>query len=143
MGAVDPGKVDESLAVRGHQHVALNVDGAVRDEDVFVVGDEDAEEEAPEISEGEAVQIPSAIAAPNALSTSELTRHPVHDVTGTPRGGSEGPPGDNPTCPGRYYIRPDDTLLGISLRLGINVGAVRFSLRFVWSNSIISGPSTL
>jgi hypothetical protein len=28
--------------------------------------------------------------------------------------------------PGRYYIRPDDTLLGISLRLGINVGAVRF-----------------
>ena len=127
MGAVDPRKVDGSLAARGQQQVALNVDGAVRDEDVFVVGDEDLEEQVLEMSDREAVQIPSTTAPPNALPT-ELTRQPEHDVTGAPRGGSEEPPDGNQVSPGRYYIRPDDTLLGISLRLGINVGAVRFSL---------------
>lgn len=124
MGAVDPRKLDGSLAVRGQQQAAFNVDGAVRDEDVFVVGDEEIEEQ---MSDREAVQIPSTVttAPPNTLPT-ELTRQPEHDATGTPRGGSEEePPDGNQSSPGRYYIRPDDTLLGISLRLGINVGAVR------------------
>jgi hypothetical protein len=121
MGAVDPGKVDRS--VRGQQQVELNINGAVRDEDVFVVGDEDVDEQVLEMSDGEAVQILST--PPNALPT-ELTRQPKHDVTGTPRGDSEEPPDSSHASHGRYYIRPDDTLLGISLRLGINVGAVRF-----------------
>ncbi|KAH9068429.1 hypothetical protein EDB83DRAFT_2506075 [Lactarius deliciosus] len=77
MGAVDPQKVGRSLTAHGQQPVAFNVDGAVRDEDVFVVGDEDSEE--------------------HVLETN-----------------------GNQVSPGRYYIQPDDTLLGISLRLGIN-----------------------
>lgn len=119
MGAVDPGKVDRSL--RGPQQAVFNVDGAVRDEDVFVVGDEDGDEQTLEtsLSDGEAVQIPGPTAPPNTLPT-ELTRHPELDVTGTPHGASEEPPDDKQAHPGRYYIRPDDTLLGISLRLGIN-----------------------
>jgi len=116
MGAVDPGQVGGSLVVRGQQQVALNVDGAVRDEDVFIVGDEDAEDQAPGTSDREAVQTPGATAPPE----SELTRQPEHDVTGTQRWGSEEPLDDNQARPGRYYIRPDDTLLGISLRLGIS-----------------------
>jgi hypothetical protein len=127
MGAVDPGQVDGSLAVRGQQQVALNVDGAVRDEDVFVVGDEDAEEQAPETSDREPVQIHGRTAPPET----ELTRQPDHDVTCTQHGGSEEPLDDHQARPGRYYIRPDDTLLGISLRLGISVGAVQISLRLV------------
>ncbi|KAI9461608.1 hypothetical protein BJY52DRAFT_187260 [Lactarius psammicola] len=120
MGAVDPQRVDGSLAVCGQQQVALNLDGAVRDEDVFVVGDEDVEEQVSETSGREAAQIPSTTAPPNALPTELTRRQPEHDVTGTPRGGSEEPPDGNRTSTGRYYIRPDDTLLGISLRLGIN-----------------------
>jgi hypothetical protein len=133
MGAVDPGKVDRSL--RGPQQAVFNVDGAVRDEDVFVVGDEDGDEQTLEtsLSDGEAVQIPGPTAPPNTLPT-ELTRHPELDVTGTPHGASEEPPDDKQAHPGRYYIRPDDTLLGISLRLGINVGVVRSSIS--WSNRI-------
>jgi hypothetical protein len=45
MGVVDPRKVDRSL--REQQQASLNVDGAVRDEDVFVVGEEDGEEQTP------------------------------------------------------------------------------------------------
>ncbi|KAI9439950.1 hypothetical protein H4582DRAFT_1562709 [Lactarius indigo] len=119
MGIVDPRKVDGSLAVHGQQQVAFNVDGAIRDEDVFVVGDEDAEEQALETGDREAVQFPSTTAPPNDLPI-ELTRQPERDVTGAPRGGSEEPPDGNQVSPGRYYIRPDDTLLGVSLRLGIN-----------------------
>ena len=120
MGAVDPGKMDGSSPVRGQHQEAINVDGAVRDEDVFVVGDEDVDEQ---VNDGEAVQIPNT--PPNALPA-ELTRQSEHDITGsTPRGDLEDPPDGNHASPGRYYIRPDDTLLGISLRLGINVGAVR------------------
>lgn len=103
---MDPGKVDGSAAVRGRQQVAINVDGAVRDEDVFVVGDEELDEQVLEMNDGEAVQIAST--PPNAQLT---------DVT---RGDSEKPPDGDQGSPGRYYIRPDDTLLGISLRLGIN-----------------------
>jgi hypothetical protein len=119
MGVVDPRKVDRSL--REQQQASLNVDGAVRDEDVFVVGEEDGEEQTVEtsLSDGEAVQIPATTAPPDALPT-ELTRHSELDVTGAPHGASEKPPDDNQSHPGRYYIRPDDTLLGISLRLGIN-----------------------
>ena len=123
MGAVDPERVDGSPAVRGQQQVASNIDGAVRDEDVFVVGDEDIDEQVLEMSEGEAVPIPST--PPNALPA-ELTRQSEHDITGTPRGDPEELPNGSQASPGRYYIRPDDTLLGISLRLGINVGVVRF-----------------
>jgi len=118
MGVIDPGKVD-GLVRGGQQQAVFNVDGAVRDEDVFVVGDEDAEEQAPEISDREAVQIHGTTAPPDTL-LNEPTRHPEHDGTSTPRAAPEEPPDDNHAHPGRYYIQPDDTLLGISLRLGIN-----------------------
>ncbi|KAF8273259.1 hypothetical protein EI94DRAFT_1769325 [Lactarius quietus] len=103
MGAIDPGKVD-GLVRGGQQQAVINVDGAVRDEDVF---------------DREDVQIHGTTAPPDTL-LNEPTRHPEHDGTGTPRAAPEEPPDDNHAHPGRYYIQPDDTLLGISLRLGIN-----------------------
>ena len=114
MGAVDPGKAGGSSAVHVQQQGAINLDGAMRDEDVFVVGDEEADEQVLEMSDREAVE---------STSTPPNTRQSEHDVTYTPRGGDS----EEPPCgsPGGYYIRPDDTLLGISLRLGINVSAVR------------------
>ena len=137
MGAVDPRKVDGLLP--GQQQAVLNVDGAVRDEDVFVVGEEEGEEQTPEASEGEAVQNPSMTIPPNALP-SELTRRTELDVTGAPQGDS---PDDNQAHPGRYYIQPDDTLLGISLRLGINVGVIRLHSVGVTAFYCMSGPNTL
>jgi hypothetical protein len=98
MGAVDPGKVDGSSAVRGQQQVALNIDGAVRDEDVFVVGDEDVDEQVLEMSDGEAVQIP------NTPPPTELTRQSEDDVTRTQRGDPEEPPDGSQASPGRYYF---------------------------------------
>lgn len=103
--------------------LASNVDGAVRDEDVFVVGDED-EDEASEMDEGEVAKA-SDVASPPASPPFEGAGPTEPDVQVKPHAEPDKP--DEPTeptdsnqgSPGRYYIRPDDTLLGISLRLGV------------------------
>lgn len=93
-----------------------NVDGAVRDEDVFVVGEED-EDEVPEMDDGEAARA-RAIEVTSPLSEASVTVEPCAD----PNKSNE-PPDSDQGSSGRYYIRPDDTLLGISLRLGVDVSA--------------------
>lgn len=105
---------------------ASNIDGAVRDEDVFVVGDED-EDGASDTEEGEPEKA-SDVASP----PSEGAGPPEPQVLVGPYGEPDKP--DEPTdssgqgCPGRHYIRPDDTLLGISLRLGVEVSTTSTSL---------------
>jgi hypothetical protein len=112
VGAVGPEKV--TLLLRGEDQVASsNVDGAVRDEDVFIVGDED-EDEASETHDGEAAKAPGRIPWP-----SEVVEPPKPDISVRLAASGEG----NQSKPGRYYIRSDDTLLGISLRLGVDVSA--------------------
>ena len=125
IGAIESGKPRGSLVGRESHHVASNIDGAVRDEDVFVVGDEDEDEEVSEVYHGEArgSEVPSATAPPNNCP-SEATGPPKSnvvcvDIIQKPDGE---PPDSNQTDPqGRYYIQPDDTLFGISLRLGVDV----------------------
>ncbi|KAI9511848.1 hypothetical protein F5148DRAFT_1168202 [Russula earlei] len=109
-----------SEKVRGQYQAAsfnVNVDGAIRDEDVFVVGDED-EDESAEIHVGESTKTPGATEPP-----SEVAKHAQHDISGGQARASPTTPGETPEgnqgSPGRYYIQPDDTLLGISLRLGV------------------------
>jgi hypothetical protein len=98
-----------------HQVASSNVNGAVRDEDVFIVGDED-EDETSETHDGEAAETPGRIP--------EVVEPPKPDISVD---GNQG-------GPGRYYIRPDDTLLGISLRLGVDVSATVYeSFPFVRS----------
>jgi len=99
--------------------VASNVDGAVRDEDVFVVGDED-DEEVPDVHDGEAVEVSGTTATPNDRPTEAAGPPILSDDVHEP----DEPPNAIQSDPGRYYIRPDDTLLGISLRLGVDVSAV-------------------
>jgi hypothetical protein len=109
VGAVGPEKV---TVLRGeHQVASSNVDGAIRDEDVFIVGEED-EDEASETHEEEAAEASGRIPPP-----SEAAEPPEPDISVRPAGDS------NQGSPGRYYIRTDDTLLGISLRLGVDVSA--------------------
>lgn len=116
-----------------HHPTASNVDGAVRDEDVFVVGDEDEDEDgaSSETDDGEAAKA-SGVATP----LSEGAGPPEPDVQVRPYAEPDKPaeptePTDsNQGSPGRYYIRPDDTLLGISLRLGIEVSTTTTSLPF-------------
>jgi hypothetical protein len=105
--------------------LASNVDGAVRDEDVFVVGEED-EDGVSEADDGEDAKA-SGLASPPFDSA----RPPEPDVQVRPHAEHDKP--DEPTdsnqgSPGRYYIRSDDTLLGISLRLGVEVSTATTSV---------------
>ena len=112
-----------------------NVDGAVRDEDVFVVGgdeDEDGDEDGasePD-DDGEAAKASSAASSPPF----EGAGPPAPDVQVGPFAEPDKPDapteltGSNQGSPERYYIRPDDTLLGISFRLGIDVSTTITSL---------------
>ena len=118
VGAIDSGKAGDSSTVRGPQQVVSNVDGAVRDEDVFVVGDEE-DEEVPDSHGGEAVEVSSTTTTPTDRPT-EAAGPPVSDDIHKPDESLNTIQSD----PGRYYIRPDDTLLGISLRLGVDVSAL-------------------
>jgi hypothetical protein len=116
------GAVRAEKVLRGqHQVAASNVDGAVRDEDVFIVGDED-EDEASEMHDGQAAKTPGGIQPPSEVVkplTPDISVKPSADPN---QSDSTGPDSDQGS-PGRYFIRPDDTLLGISLRLGIDVSA--------------------
>ena len=100
-----------------------NVDGAVRDEDVFVVGDEGEDEDGA----SETDDVEDAMASGVVSPPSEGARSPEPDVQVRPYAEPDKPnepaerTGSNQGSPGRYYIRPDDTLLGISLRLGVEV----------------------
>jgi hypothetical protein len=109
---------------QGQHPVASNVDGAVRDEDVFVVGDEDDDEDASgttRIYDGEAATTPGMVS-----SLSEGPGPQQLDIKVGPCADPDkrdDPTDSNQGSAGRYYIRPDDTLLGISLRLGVDVSA--------------------
>jgi hypothetical protein len=110
----------EKVQLGQHQVASSNVDGAVRDEDVFIVGDED-EDEASEMHDEQAAKTPNEIQPPF-----EVTKPLSPDISVKPSADpnqSDTDPNSNQGSPGRYYIRPDDTLLGISLRLGIDVSA--------------------
>jgi hypothetical protein len=134
VGAVDSGKGRGSLVGREPYHVAAsNVDGAVRDEDVFVVGDEDDDDEVREVRGGEAVEVLSAT-APSNDRPSEVAPGPLKSdvdyADDIQKPDAEPPDSSQQTDQGRYYIRPDDTLFGISLRLGVDVSCFYHPLSF-------------
>ena len=135
------GAVGSEKMLRLKHQAQSNVDGAVRDEDVFVVGDEEDEEEGTsEMREGEAAkaagELPPSVAQPPKSDMS--LEHRVDPIP------SDKVPDDNQGSPGRYHIRPDDTLLGISFRLGIDVSTTHKSSYFVRScSNCASGPNAL
>jgi hypothetical protein len=119
------GAIRSVKASHGTHQVPSNVDGAVRDEDVFVIGDED-EDEASEMHDREAAK-----AAGGIPPSSEVALAPKSDIGLEHRADSipyDKAPDSDQGSPGRYDIRPDDTLLGISFSLGIDVSTTRKSL---------------
>ena len=124
------GAVSSEKVLHGKLQVPSNLDGAVRDEDVFVVGDEDEDEDgAFETHDGEAAK-----AAGESPPPSEVAQPPKSDISLEHRADSipsDKVPDNNQGSPGGYHIRPDDTLLGISLRLGIDVSTTYKSSAFV------------
>ena len=100
-----------------------NVDGAVRDEDVFVLGDEDEDEDRDsKVHDGEAASVPGMVSSLSGgtgpLQVDIGDNRPRAD----PDERDEATDSDQGNA-GTYYIRPDDTLFGISLRLGVDVSA--------------------
>ena len=117
-------------------HTKVNVDGSFRDEDVFIIDDEDDDESDAEDERGSTRGQPKA----SVLSAVDKEAPPssTPDYSPSVRSGpqsvkseeastpdaemaSRGDIQKAPAQPPKYFIRPDDTLLGISLRLGIDV----------------------
>ncbi len=93
-----------------------NLDGAVRDEDMFVVGDDDDDEDPtlPPYTESSSVT--------NTISESKIDKPSSIDEIPS----ASGPP--------KYYIKRTDTLQGIALRFGVDVRL--FSIYFLYTLNI-------
>ena len=131
------------------QAYRVNVDGSVRDEDVFVVEDgsddddldSDTDEDSVEQPQGDGVEVsleahrsPLQPLSPNEIlePTAPNGPSPLPSRPASLRSTKNAAPSpsdteslcDIKTAPGmppKYFIRPDDTLTGISLKLGIDV----------------------
>ncbi|KAI0322544.1 hypothetical protein OF83DRAFT_1049061 [Amylostereum chailletii] len=99
-----------------------NVDGAVRDEDVFAVGSEDEDEEEDEET-GRHPDIRGPATPPPAYEAeSKMASEPDQEnESRLPVPTFEQPAPSSPEpAPRKYHIRPGDTLQGISLRYGVD-----------------------
>jgi len=109
------------------QRLNINVDGAVRDEDTFVVGDD--EDESGDEQTGGPDCRPSSPPPPYVASlpampmdelepsTPEVSTASEASHTNTANGSSTE---ISTPSPSQYYIKPGDNLLGIALRFGVN-----------------------
>jgi hypothetical protein len=114
-------------AVAGARGTIKNVDGAVRDDDVYAIGD-DEEEEEEEGRENHNGWDPTRTPPPPAYATDpEPTLEPKSKSSDSEGGiNTDAPPsfeGAPDVVPVKYYIKPGDTLLGISLRYSVDVRA--------------------
>lgn len=112
----------------------VNIDGSLRDGDVFVVGDEDEEDELDQdISQGTAsLALTPSISPPPAyiesvqpaasvsLANSLLQNRSTTVIKDTPNRNNDNDVDSTP-APRKHYIQKSDTLLGIALKYGVNV----------------------
>ncbi|TFK45384.1 hypothetical protein OE88DRAFT_1221083 [Heliocybe sulcata] len=82
---------------------ARNVDAAVRDEDVFVVGEEE--------EEGDDVSLSDTLVPESSDGLTEVLAAETQ---------AENLPASSISAPAKYYIQPGDTLLGISLKFHVD-----------------------
>ncbi|KAI0768080.1 hypothetical protein BD413DRAFT_452104, partial [Trametes elegans] len=92
-----------------------NIDGSIRDEDIFVLEDDD-QSDLEVIQENDSA-IP--IQTGPSSSTPETSPCNVDDEGGSTRSPSQAEKSTS-GIPFKYFIRPQDTLVGISLKLGID-----------------------
>ncbi|KAG1733629.1 uncharacterized protein EDB91DRAFT_1148502 [Suillus paluster] len=104
---------------------ARNIRAAtVRDEDIFILGDdEDDEGEAHELAPASPISkvAPPAYPLPVSSSSSLISESTLITQTSNASAGhAEVVVADKQCIPSRYYINPKDTLQGIALRYGVN-----------------------
>jgi hypothetical protein len=112
----------------------VNINGEVRDQDTFILGDDDEdeenEEERLEFSAGDgAASISSPPLYESIVDPWKEEESPPHEtatLTSNSISLAEEPsfPKSDNTRPYRYYINRSDTLQGLSLRFGIDVSAI-------------------
>ena len=93
----------------------INVDGAVRDQDLFVLGDSDDEVPVEPELKGSDDTVPTNESSHQSTSAPELPT----DVT-------EAQVSSQPLVPPKYNLKRGDTLLGIAFRFKVDVRIFRF-----------------
>jgi hypothetical protein len=89
----------------------VNLSGEVRDQDVFVLGDDDEhEDEVADFNPRAEIPISSAIQESKETDETELTQADL--------------PSLHEKVPSKYYLNRSDTLQGLSLRFGIDVSPI-------------------
>jgi hypothetical protein len=105
-----------------------NVDGALMDEDAFVVGDDDDEEN--DLDENQ-LEVPMEYSGSDR--NSNLPAQPsIEDPTVNLSGSKADLPTEDPldsevSSPRQYHVQLKDTLQGIALRFGVSVSERRYS----------------
>ncbi|TFY82833.1 hypothetical protein EWM64_g1175 [Hericium alpestre] len=120
------------------QQDAINVDGSVRDEDVFTLGDDDDEDdedmhrirggissEVERVSPPRSTPPPAYSAEPcpphnEALPSSVLAESGQAEEARTSADAPADQAVENQSIPSKYYVKPGDTLTGIALRFGVD-----------------------
>ncbi len=108
-------------------HARVNVDGGVHDEDVFALGDDEDDSDNDENHSEQHEQrdgVPSTPPPPYDSAGDQQESDPPQITNEHSASGEEDNPSPSPSTspqPSKYYIKPGDTLLGISLKCKIDV----------------------
>ncbi|KAI0806287.1 hypothetical protein BC629DRAFT_1590683 [Irpex lacteus] len=107
-------------------HARVNVDGGVHDEDVFALGDDEDDSDDDENHSEQHEQrdgVPSTPPPPYDSAGDQQESDPPQITNEHSASGEEDNPSPSPSTspqPSKYYIKPGDTLLGISLKYKID-----------------------
>ncbi|KAI0649284.1 hypothetical protein C8Q79DRAFT_903898 [Trametes meyenii] len=130
LAGVNAVKPSINRSVLGSETTTLvNIDGSVRDEDTFVIEDEDDSEDDSELEasdgslQAESKGTPSVADrhGPNYTRREYPSLPRSHSIASVSQGSdAEREVATTPGTTATYYICPDDTLFGISLKLGVD-----------------------
>ncbi|KZT07653.1 uncharacterized protein LAESUDRAFT_651034 [Laetiporus sulphureus 93-53] len=127
LGGVDAVSASKAKLQTGRdkQAIPVNVDGAIRDEDVFVLDDDDPDELDDSCSAESGSPAPSMPPPAYTDSGSDSAASPLdgssHDgVKENVEAGSQAVAALTPSSPHRYYLKPNDTLVGIALHFRVD-----------------------
>ena len=128
------GAINTTSRNLGKQVVNLNVDGAVRDEDNFAIGDDEEEEEEKVEDQTEPSQSgpppPYPESTPLSTAAEEAASQRLNTNANVAGGGTSTSPKNHSqemleesarSGPSKYYIKSSDSLQGIALRFGLKV----------------------
>jgi LysM repeat protein len=105
-----------------------NVDGSVRDEDTFILGDADDDEEDDWLPDEPSKSGARVTKQPEPSHTVVPLLEGPFDPDVIPDNSTlttEQPTNTNDAAPPKYYIQRNDTLQGIALRYGLNVSIIQ------------------